>query len=270
MHKSLKSLFVLPILAMVMLTSCYTEQSLGRRFVKQTVQESPAVWFIGASYLYHVCNVLSDSLTEPCPMLASVSDSAVLEDYNRNFARTLTDLGYKVYNYDESEAFLASGGLSLVVNIAQLELEEVKDYVTDTEEINEYVYTESVPVNVLKINSWIEVSVKDSVQGKQEVFYGTHSIADIVEGYFVQHPIRGDVTYHYQYYSMKPPLTAGFVRNAGNENASALYDIWMNRYIRKHYGDSYRYNYEFRPHYHYDLQKGRIEMIDPSHALKKL
>lgn len=263
---------ILASLVILTLASCYTEQSLGTRFVKKTVVDGPAVWFIGASYLFMNCNVPEDTSGYPCYLLESVNDSVFLENYNREFALQLEEYGYKVYTYNEADQFFTQTGVSLIINIAQLEVEEVLDFYTDSEVFDTLEYFETFPVRMLNINSWIEVSKVDSALAKREVFFGTNSVSDLIEGYFTQHPFRGDVSYTYKRYDMRPSLIDKFVMQTAKEHAGKLFDIWMNRYITLNSTESKKVGvyYQEKGYYHYNPEKRRIEIVDPSHALQKI
>lgn len=254
-----------------LLTSCYTDQKLGKRFVRMTAQDAPAVWFIGASYLFHACNLENDSLQADCRMLATLQDSAVLENYNRQFARQLEAYGYQVFTFDESEQFFNQKGLGLIVNIAQLEMEEVQEFYTQSEIFDSLKYTESTPVRVVKFNSWIEVSLVDTTKAKHELFFTTNRMSDLIDGHFTQNEFRGDVTYHYKRYDMKPVLMSKFVSTAGKEHAQRLFDLWMNRYIQMNLDltdEASRINAIF--YFHYNPERKRMEVIEYSEQLQKL
>ena len=265
-------LLFITAMAVLSLVSCYTEQSLGTRFVKKTAVDRPAVWFIGASYLFVNCDVPEDTAGYPCYLLESVNDSVFLENYNREFALQLEEYGYKVYTYNEADQFFTHTGFSLIINIAQLELEEVLDFFTDSEVFDTLEYFETFPVRMLKLNSWIEVSKVDSALAKREVFFGSKSVSDLIEGYFTQHPFRGDVLYTYKRYDMRPSLIDRFVMQSGKEHARELFDIWMNRYITLNSSESKKVGvyYQERGYYHYNPERKRIELADPSHTLQKI
>jgi hypothetical protein len=265
-------LFILMI-AGTIFQSCTTELSLASRFVRSTVQEKPGVWFIGANYLFMTCSIPEDNTDGfDCNLLVEQNDSLLLESYNRSFARMLEETGYKVYTFDESEKFLAHKGLALIVNIAQLELDEHLGYFTDSEDFDTLRYTETFPVRVVSLNSWIEVSKVDTTSSKREVFYATTEISDLIDGYFTQNEFRGNVSYNYKRFDMLPGAVVTMVPDAGADHAGRLFDVWMNRYVRKHAvnQDIYGNPTSVKRYYHYNTKKGRIEESDPSRALKEL
>lgn len=265
-------LAVMAVLLVILLPSCYTEQSLGRRFVKKTALEPPAIWFVGASSLFRTCNLEPDSNEYPCAMLATVNDSSVLELYNSTFARMLSVYGYKVFNYDEADTFLAYPGARIIVNIAQLELEEVKEYHHDTEVFDTLEYHEHIPIRAFNINSWIEISIHDTTKSTQEVFFATNKITDLIEGYFTQRPLSGEVFYTFRRYNMRPELIGKFISGSSKEHVQKLFDVWMNRYIRKFFAETTTINVVTgeKAYYRYNPEKKRVEQVSPSHALQKL
>lgn len=204
-------------------------------------------------------------------MMSEANDS-ILEKYNRAFAIQLSDYGYHVYTFDEAEEFLANKGSGLIINIAQLELEEVLETHTDSEIFDTLEYFESLPVRVLRLNSWIEVSGVDTSSGKQEVFFATNSASDIIEGYFTQKQFSGEVYYSYRRFDMRPSLTGKFVLSSGEDHAQRLFDVWMNRFIRKTISESNQvgFYYSDQGYFHYNKQKQRIDPVNPSKALQQL
>lgn len=269
----IKFLAVIIVIAGVSsLSSCYTEQSLGARFVSKAADDAIPVWFIGASYIFHSCSIPADSMGDGCIMVSEHSDSVLLEKYNRAFAMLLADYGFRVYSYYEADAFLSHPGSGLIINIAQLELEEAVDVYSDSEVFDTLEYFESFPVRVFRVNSWIEVSGVDTARENQEVFYATSSLSDIIEGYFIQKQFSGDVYYTYRRFDMRPSLTGKFVESTGEEHAQKLFDVWMNRYIKRNSADSQKTGIYFSDpgYYHYNKKKRRIEPVSPSHALQKL
>lgn len=266
-------LLILLLISVVLLfESCVTEQSLGTRFVKKTAIDGPSVWFVGASYLFINCEVPEDTTGYPCYMIESVNDSLFLEKYNREFALQLEALGYKVFTFNEADRFFTQPGVSLIINIAQLEIEEVMETFTDSEVFDTLEYFESFPIRAFKLNSWIEVSMIDTTTIKPEVFYATSSISDLIEGFFTQHPFRGDVSYTYRRYDMRPALVDRFVDGAGKEHSQRLFNVWMNRYINRNLTETQKMELQYREksYYNYNIEKRRIEVVDPSYALQKL
>jgi hypothetical protein len=262
----------LVILIAFLMHSCYTEQSLGKQFVRGLATDQPSIWFVGASYLFKTCTMEEDSLLEPCSIIHAANDSLLLENYNSNFAKQLEASGYRIFAFDEYEEFLNQKGLRLIINIAQLELEELKEMYTDQETFEEQEYRETIPVRKLNLNSWIEVSLVDSTKSKQEMYFASNSMGDIIDGYFLQHDITGNVTYYYRRYGMKPSLVSKLAMDAGAEHAGKIFDVWMNRYIEKHdsptYGEAYLY--ETRGYYHYDPATKKVIRINPEKALQRL
>ncbi|MFO7723631.1 MAG: hypothetical protein R6V49_10465 [Bacteroidales bacterium] len=254
-------------------SSCSTELAVASRFVRNTVQEKPGVWFIGANHLFMTCKIEEgDEEGYNCQLLESQNDSVLLEMYNRAFAKQLEEIGYKIYTFDESEQFFAHKGLSLIVNIAQLEMEEYIEVYSDSEIFDTLKYIESFPVRVLALNSWIEVSLVDTTTSKREMFYATTRISDLIDGYFTQNEFKGNVTYNYKRYDMLPGAVVRMVPDAGSDHSGRLFDVWMNRYIMKNavVQDGVGYYPSVKKYYHYNAKKGRIEESDPSRALQEL
>lgn len=252
---------ILSILIIGSLSSCYTEQTIAKRFVKETAFEKPAVWFIGADYLFKNCDIEPDTTEIACIMINDLNDSLLLENYNRNFAVQLESYGYQIYTYYEAKEFLEHDGLALIINVAQLEIEEFIEYYNDSQIFDTLEYFETLPVRSLKLNSWIEVSLSDTNETNQEVLFVDNKISDLIEGYFTQHPFRGDVKYTFKRYDMKPGLTNVFVARSGTKDAEKMFDLWMNRYLERCFSE---YAGQRVPHsyYHFNSSKDRIEVID--------
>ncbi|HRZ43131.1 MAG TPA: hypothetical protein P5228_10565 [Bacteroidales bacterium] len=263
---------ILLLAVVVMMSSCYTEQSLGRRFVTGTMNEKPSVWFIGANHLYKTCTMEEDSVITPCVFTGAAMEDSLLELYNAGFARQLEGYGYRVFSYYESDSFFSQAGLKLIVNIVQLELEEQTSYERESEVFDEMEYVEMIPVRLVSLNSWVEISVVDSATARQDLFYTSDSIMDVVDGYFLQHQISGNVTYYFRRYAMKPLLMPRLAGSSGQKHAMRLFDVWMNRYIEKHdpVSVSQGYQYPSRIYYHYDPERKRVIPADASGRMQKL
>lgn len=270
-HPAFLFSFLLIVVA-VTLGSCYTEQSLARRFAKGTLSEKPSVYFIGANYLYKTCTMEEDSVIPPCVFSDAVQDDSLLERYNANFAEQLEGYGYRVFSYYESDSFFSQPGLKLIVNIVQLELEEQTGYTRETEVFDELEYIEVIPVRLVSLNSWVEVSVVDSAAARQDLFYTSDSIRDVVDGYFLQHQISGNVTYYFRRYTMRPVLMPRMAETSGRKHAMRLFDVWLNRYIEKHdpVPVARGYNYPSRIYYHYDPDRRRVVPAGASDRMQKL
>jgi hypothetical protein len=261
------------LIAVHLLSSCATELAVASRFVRNTAQEKPGVWFIGANHLFMTCNI-QDAEEEGynCQLLELQNDSVLLESYNRAFATQLEQIGYKIYTFDESEQFFAHKGLTLIINIAQLELEEYLDVYTDSEIFDTLKYIESFPVRVVSLSSWIEVSKVDTTAAKREMFFVTNQITDLIDGYFTQNALKGNVSYNYKRYDMLPGAVGTMVIESGSDHSGRLFDVWMNRYIKKNavVQDGVGFYPPAKKYYHYNVKKGRIEESDPSKALQEL
>lgn len=262
------SLFIITLLT----TSCYTEQGLGKRFVKRAAVEAVPVWFIGASWLFHDCAIAPDSTGEACIMLDGLTDSLLLEEYNKAFAQTLAGFGFRVFSFDEADLFLAERGSGLVINIQQLEFEENYSTFTDSEVFDELEYVETFPVRTIGLHSWIEVSGVDTTSRKREVYYANGKATDLIEGYFSKKPFSGAVFYTYRRFDMKPALTVEFFRNLGEEHAARLFDVWMNKHIRTTVATTNKIGIyiEESGSYTYNRKYKRVDPADPSKALKRV
>lgn len=270
-HPAILFSFLLAIVA-VTLGSCYTEQSLARRFVNGTMHDKPSVWFIGANHLYKTCTMEEDSVILPCVFTGAVMEDTLLELYNSSFAKQLEGYGYRVYSYYESDSFYSQSGLKLIINIVQLELEEQTGYTRESEVFDEMEYTEEIPVRLVSLNSWVEVSVVDSSAARQDLFYTSDSIMDVVDGYFLQHQISGNVTYYFRRYTMRPVLLPRLAETSGRKHAGRLFDVWMNRYIEKHdtVSANQGYNYPSRIYYTYDPERKKVIPAGASGRMQKL
>jgi hypothetical protein len=264
--------FVTLFLASSLMVSCYTEQGLGKRYVKRVSKEAIPVWFIGASWLYVDCGVAPDSTGQGCIMLNQATDSLLLEEYNKAFANTLAGLGFRIFAFDEAEGFLSQPGGGLVVNIQQLEFEESFDTFTDSEVFDDMEYVETFPVRTIRLHGWVEVSGVDTTARKREVLYADGKASDLIEGYFNKKPFSGAVFYTYRRFDMMPSLTPEFFRGLGEEHASRLFDAWMNRHIRHAVANTNKIGIyiEESGYYTYNQKMRRVEPASTLRMLKRV
>jgi hypothetical protein len=252
--------------------SCYTEMSLGKRFVKSVATGAPPVWFIGADYLFFECLIPADSAGKACIMRDTISDSNLLEAYNRSFALRLASFGYNVFTYAEADSFLAHPGGGVIVHIAQLEFEEDGDLYIESEVFGDYEYIESFPVRVIRLHSWVEVTGNDTVPPERKVYYASGSASDLIEGVFTRRPFSGEISYSYTRYDMRPSLTPVFFSRLGEEHAQRLFDTWLNDHIRSRIRNASKPGIYLSEQGYYTLDPTirRVRQTDPSHKLQEL
>jgi len=253
------------------LTSCYTEQSIGKHYGRSVAKEQPPLWFVGASFLFNECLIPSDTAVNGCIMTKPYSDSLLLEEYNSAFAQRLSEYGFVVYNYAEADSFLARSTGGWIVNIAQLEFEEDGDIFTDTEVYNELEYYESFPIRVIRLHSWMEALHVDTIETLRSTYYTMADASDIVEGDFQRSGLgSSDLTYSYTRYDMRPSLTPMFFRQLGADHAGRLFDTWMNNHIKQHFSDSGKvgiYFQEYVDYWTFDLTRRRAVPSVPERTL---
>ncbi len=265
-------LTVLLVVTTLFVSSCYTEHSIGRRYVKQVAEEAIPLWFVGANHLFQECLIPEDTAGVSCIMKDTLTDFQLLEAYNRAFARKLASFGFQVYSYAEVDSFLSHQGGGRIVHIAQLEFEEDGDLFIDSEVFGDYEYIESIPIRVIRLHSWIEESVADTIHKERNVFYAKGEASDLIEGVFTRRPFSGEINYTFTRYDMRPSLTPVFFRRLGEEHAQRLFDTWLNEHIRERMDDPQRFGIYLQEdgYYSYDPVRKRIRTVDPSHQLLEL
>ncbi|MEI6348997.1 MAG: hypothetical protein WCP69_13710 [Bacteroidota bacterium] len=175
-------------------------------------------------------------------LLDVVSDSIVVRNYYNNLTETIKKSGMKIYNYNQIDDFNKTSYKKWVIRIGQFQLEEDKQKVDFSKEINgqEELYKD-LEITVLSVNSWIEVykNLSDTIPVK--VLYGQKTTSDNIDGRFFSTGNGDQYEFCYVRKDIKAEDVTKLANEAGLQNAQQLTNFFFNKYIRIQYPDSETY-----------------------------
>jgi hypothetical protein len=162
--------------------------------------------------------------------LKDISDSVFLETFINSMIAEFEKLGIKVY-VNNTDTFLFLSSPAFVLNIAQLEVEETILNHKDTEDYEGTTYYKTIKTNAVNVNSWFELSWLNPKKEGRKLFFASETIADIVDGYFTQNLITGQVYYKYDIIEMDVDVIYRYCELLGIRYAGYTFDYLMNQYI---------------------------------------
>lgn len=249
MLKQLHSRILVPVILLTgfisMLSSCSIERRLAGEYLSKKATTSvllisPGIVFKEGFKVPDSLNL--DSLSEDyrnalllqyTELIQYISDSAFIDGYMNGLSFGLRQLGYKVFKDYNSHVFLASGDNRIIVNLAQLQLEEyyipVKDHASFSDDES---YRYEFYITGININSWFELSGINHADSLIRVVFNSETISDYSESDFRYFPLSGEVKYLYSVDSLKIPDVYEAGRNTGYLNAGNFHNYLINRHIR--------------------------------------
>jgi hypothetical protein len=165
-------------------------------------------------------------------------------------------LGFTAYTDTNIDSFLFFQTPAYVFNIAQLVLEERTIEFEDSELIRGTEYFKKLNINAVTINSWFELSELNNEENRK-LFFADETIADIVDGYFGENLITGNVKYNYRIVELDEEIIYRYCELLGRRYAGYTYDYLMNEYIKQNFPS----NKKLRFYMHY---KRGNNTLDPT------
>ncbi len=136
-------------------------------------------------------------------LLQYINDSLFISGYINGMSLGLKTLGFNVHTSESSESFVGKGSEGLIVNIAQIELEEYFDSISENASFgDEEQYNYELYLTALNINSWLELT-RVNHQDTTLLLYTSNTLTDQFEGGFRYFPFSGDVKYEYTIDSLR-------------------------------------------------------------------
>jgi hypothetical protein len=249
-----------------LLVSCYPEYKLAKTFIESRPDISILV--MPADYIFKN-NLKRTELGDTTGMtpdqvdsvkmakslfLKEISDSVFLETFINSMITEFERLGIKVY-INDADSFLFSPSPSYILNIAQLELEEKNLDQKDSETFEEMTYYKTIKTNAVNVNSWFELTWLNPKKEGRKLFFASETIADIVNGYFTQNLITGQVYYKYDIVKMDTDVIYRYCELLGIRYAGYTFDYLMNQYIIQNYPQDVKLKY----YMHYDRSFKTLE-----------
>lgn len=258
--------FVLLALISLQLASCSPERGLAKRFVRERQPLSILLLPPEFSYKYNfkipdienfdsLPKLTQDSLLYyNSELLQYISDSLLISGYINGMSSGLKTLGFNVHASESSESFVNRGSEGLIVNIAQIELEEYFDSISENASFgDEELYNYELYLTALNINSWFELT-RVNQQDTTLVLYASNTLTDKFDGGFRYFPFSGDVKYEYTIDSLRLDEIYPSISFYGNLYAGYLFDFLMNDYIAR----NLQAGYQPSGYYTYDRLTGAI------------
>ncbi len=240
---------------LIFLSSCYPEWKLGKAFIESKPEIS--VMILPADYVFknnlkrdeigdtiQLTNFEKDSLLLVKSLfLKDISDSVFLEAFINSMISEFEMLGFEVYLDNASDSFLFFQSPSYILNIAQLQLEEGYNEFKDSDEFGGNTYYKSFQTNAMTFNAWLELTQLNPKKEGRKLFFASSTIADIVDGYFTENLMTGEIKYKYQIMEIDTDIIYHYCEVLGARYAGYTFDYLMNEYIRNLFPEGKKRNF---------------------------
>jgi hypothetical protein len=178
---------------------------------------------------------IDSALMANSKFLKDISDSIFLEAYYNSFFEELERLNIKTFNEDYIDSFLFIKSPAFLLNIAQIEVDEyIKDF-KDSQEYDDFVYTKTLPLNAVSINTWFEISRLNNNKGSRRVFFTEDNVSDNAYGYFSENLFTGQISYKYFLREIEVEDIYRKCEELGEKYAGYVFDYIMNSYISRNF-----------------------------------
>ena len=238
--------FVIFVPFFFLLNSCSVEYKIAKEFVDAPNNISLLVFTPDyilknnlKTYEYPVYDSLSgdeldSALFFNSLFLQNINDSIFFENYVNNLNLGLSRYGFKVFPEYMLDSFLLIQSDTYILNIAQIQLEEYVLTYTAEEYFDEYLFSETIDLNAVNINSWFEITKLNSDENEKKVLYASHVVFDDMRGSFSQNVFTGEVTFSYRIDQMTENDIYELSALLGAKYAGYTFDYFLNNYIIKH------------------------------------
>jgi hypothetical protein len=233
-------------LFVVLMTSCSIEKKLAQNFVKTPPEIDLQLFTPDILFKFNHkgeeiegFKALSEDQQDSALYFNSkfvqfVEDSIYLEKYMNSFIEELRALGFNVFLDHSVDSFLQRQPQSYIVNISQLQLDEYKYPLVDSEPYEDTVYTRTFQLNSVDASAWFELSKINTPKPQKTVLYSSFTASDGFDGNFMVNTFTGDIQYKYKIDSLKLKDIYDLAAYSGAKDASYLFDFFMNQYIAFH------------------------------------
>ena len=234
-------------LFVVLMASCSMEKKLGQTFIKSPPEIDLQLFTPDVLFKFNHkgeeiegFKALSDSQQDSAldvnsKFLQYVDDSIYLEQYMNSFIEELRSLGFGVFLDHSVDSFLQGKPQSYVVNISQVQLDEYKFPVVDSEPVEDTVYTKTFQLDAVDASVWFELSKINTPKPQKTLLFSSFTASDGFEGKFLINSFTLDVQYRYKIDSLRLNDIYELSDYAGRKDASYLFDFFMNQYIAFHF-----------------------------------
>ena len=251
LHFKKKTSFIILIPLFFLFNSCSVEYKIAKEFTETENNISLLVFapdYIFKNNLKIYEFPVYDSLTDDeldsalffnSIFLKNLDDSIFFENYMNNLYLGLSRYGIKVFPEYMIDSFLLIQTDAYILNIAQIELEEYIMPYTAEEYFGEYLYSETIGLNAVNINSWFEITKVNEDENEKKVLYASHLVFDDLSGSFSQNIFTSEISFSY----LIDPMTENDIYKLsallGTKYAGYTFDYFLNNYIIKHLPENY-------------------------------
>jgi len=231
-------------LLMLLFSSCMPGLRTARKFIHEKEQK-PAVMVVPPSFTFVYFYPFDPANPQgQFDNPGNLEDSGLLYDFDGNEATEefmnvlyshLEEYPVKVFRPEQFDQFLVYPFDRYIFTIAQTEIIEYDQPMTDRALIDTTVYRQDFLLRHVARNTWLEfVKVDDnSSDGSMEVLYSDFFTGDDVDGRFRYQFLTGDVIYQYTSRIIDLRDVDQLNRSAGYRNARYIFEHLLNRYVQK-------------------------------------
>ncbi len=249
---------LLPVLTLVLISSCSVERRLARDFVDQ--QDRPPVILKEPAQFYLVSYKEAEQDTSglktwqvdsiryhESEIVQHVNSDSAQDFFFNAFKNQLDQLNFTVYQGNEVAELLNNDTVQpLVLHFPQMELEEFTKPYAYEEYIRGKKYYKNFDLDAVNFNSWLQLS-RRGVDGS-EFYFISDSITDVVDGHFYVTEKTGKVKFRYKYHEVKTGDIYRFMQDMGKNYAQYVFDHYLNRFVDANRNKSAKREFL----YHYD------------------
>lgn len=276
--RSVFQFFLLIITSSVIFISCSPERKLAVYYAKNAPSINALV--LSPTYIYKLNqktfmldslaitdSTLFDSvLMAHSDFLQFVDDSLFIENYINGYKRELAVFGINVFGEGQTASFLENDSNALMLNVAQIELEEAYYPWEDEMQIYDTKYTYSHLLNGVYVSSWIEIGKYNQYNSQQQVYFATDLITDKVDGEFNFDIFTQKIQYMYNYDSLQVSQLYDYAYVLGRTYAGYTFDLLLNTYLdnklpKDKRSDKY-WRYDPIKHVFFPAEKDRFIRMD--------
>jgi hypothetical protein len=255
------------ILSLLSLTSCYPEWKLGKTFIDSEKDISlmilPTDFVIKTNLkredlgdTLQMTGEEKDSLLwEQSLFVKNLSDSIVLETFINSMISEFKKLGIDVFLDNAADSFLFKQSPAWIMNIGQLQIEEGYHDFKDSDEFGGNIYYKNFKTNAVTFNTWLELTKLNPKQEGRKLFFASETIADIVDGYFNENLLTGEIKYKYQVIEIDVDIIYHYCEILGARYAGYTFDYLMNEYIMTHFPSDKKRRY----YMHYNRENNTLD-----------
>ena len=242
MKLQIKNAFIV-LVTLITAMSCSVEERMAANFVMANNTRSilvfPAEFIFKVNQKKEILDSLKitdeskfDSvLYVHSDYLQHLNDSLFLANYTLGYKQEMTALGFRVYDQNETQAFLEVDTNAYVANIAQIEVEEtLYDYRAGQNIYGHYYYYDFL-LNAIVVNSWIELKKVDDNGKGEQMYFATDIITDDFEGDFHADVFAGQMRFVYNIDTLQVDALYNFAFLLGRKYASYTMDMLLNKYL---------------------------------------